>query len=131
MMLKMVEKLGGDDSGPHGTRHYGSIAKGLKAGREVKEEIYDNTEALIEEFRENCRFECKVHEGGSFTWDLPEKGLIRFGKMRGLRRIYAALAQVIRVLDSPGNRRLGLAHIIQIQKCLRQVALDKGKYQWC
>lgn len=68
-------------------------------------------------------------DGGEFQWELPAKGLIRFRKIRGLRRVFAAVAQAVATLDKPGSRLVGQAQSIQLLKALRQVAADKGSWR--
>ena len=60
---------------------------------------------------------------------MPSKGLVRFGKMRGLRRVFAAIAQIVGTLDKPGGRLVGQAQCTQLLKALCQVSLDKGSWR--
>ena len=138
LMLQLLQNLqeGGDKGelegaaggGVDGSK-VGSMARAFAAGRRAKDQVFSNPIGLIEEYKQKQSLELKMSEGGEWTWDLPAKGLVRFGKMRGLRRVWAALSQICHVLDRPGGRIIALAMTIQLLKALRQVAIDKGGWR--
>ena len=49
--------------------------------------------------------------------------------MRGLRRVFAAVSQMVAALDKPGSRLVGQAMGVQLLKAPRQVSIDKGSWR--
>ena len=103
---------------------------GLRGVHRMREELYQNTNRVIARYVAHIKKQIGVSDGRQFwrvrDWSVNQSS--RFGRMRGMLRVYVMLGDILdHVLH--GCHAVAGALLVQGQKALLQMALDGGSWE--